>query len=156
MKINKLITGLLLALTPLFAQAEQANDIVGVWLTQDKDGYIEVFEQNSKYFGRAIGNPENEFRNDTENPDDALRGRSLKDAIIMQDLEFDGDDTWKGGTIYDPNTGKTYKCKITLDGPELLKLRGYIGSPILGRTNEWTLLTNDVSKFNARTGEVIP
>ncbi|MFT6809134.1 MAG: hypothetical protein ACJA01_002366 [Saprospiraceae bacterium] len=44
---------------------------------------------------------------------------------------------WSGGKVLDPKNGKTYKCKIELDGNNELKMRGYVGIPALGRTQVW-------------------
>ena len=44
---------------------------------------------------------------------------------------------WSGGKVLDPKNGKSYKCKIELDGNNKLKMRGYIGMPALGRTQIW-------------------
>lgn len=50
-----------------------------------------------------------------------------------------GDDNlWDGGEILDPNDGKTYKVRMKLaDGGKKLDVRGYIGAPMLGRTQTW-------------------
>ena len=46
--------------------------------------------------------------------------------------------TWDGGEILDPNNGKTYKVRLTpVDGGKTLAVRGYIGAPLLGRTQTW-------------------
>lgn len=44
---------------------------------------------------------------------------------------------WVGGEILDPENGKIYRCKMTTDGPDLLDVRGYIGTPLFGRTQTW-------------------
>jgi len=45
---------------------------------------------------------------------------------------------WDGGEILDPNNGKTYKVRLTPgDGGKTLSVRGYIGAPLLGRTQTW-------------------
>ena len=51
----------------------------------------------------------------------------------------DGDKAmWDGGEIMDPNNGKTYKVRLTHgDGGKTLAVRGYIGTPMLGRTQTW-------------------
>ena len=45
---------------------------------------------------------------------------------------------WDGGEILDPNNGKTYKVRLTPgEGGKTLAVRGYIGAPMLGRTQTW-------------------
>ena len=56
---------------------------------------------------------------------------------ILWDLQKDGD-AWSGGTILDPESGKVYKCLLSLeDGGDKLKVRGFIGLSLLGRTQYW-------------------
>lgn len=62
------------------------------------------------------------------------KGRSRKGLVIMWAMEKD-DDHWEGGRIFDPKTGKDYRCKIWLEGHNELKVRGYLG-PIY-RTQTW-------------------
>jgi uncharacterized protein (DUF2147 family) len=54
---------------------------------------------------------------------------------MLWGFEYEGDNTWKKGRIYDPENGKTYKCKMKLEGATL-KVRGSVGP--FGRTTEWT------------------
>ncbi|TAN04250.1 MAG: DUF2147 domain-containing protein [Rhodanobacteraceae bacterium] len=57
--------------------------------------------------------------------------------VVMWGVKQDGD-TWDGGQILDPGNGKIYKVKLTLqDGGQKLDVRGYIGIPMLGRTQTW-------------------
>jgi len=44
---------------------------------------------------------------------------------------------WSGGTIYDPSTGNTYACRLSMDGDHRLQLRGYLGIPLLGESQIW-------------------
>ena len=73
---------------------------------------------------------------DKNNPDDDLKSRPLVGMELLSDFEFD-DDEWEDGEIYDPESGKTYSCEMTLDG-NTLNVRGYIGVSWVGRTTEWT------------------
>jgi uncharacterized protein (DUF2147 family) len=74
---------------------------------------------------------------DVKNPDPALRDRLLTGLELFRGFSYDGDGRWTGGTIYDPNSGKTYRCIITWVDKNTLKVRGYIGVPMLGRTETW-------------------
>ena len=75
---------------------------------------------------------------DRNNPDPALRRRKVTGLEILQGLKPQDDGTWVGGSIYDPGSGSSYTCRLTLDGDDRLWLRGYLGIPLLGRTTTWT------------------
>jgi uncharacterized protein (DUF2147 family) len=48
------------------------------------------------------------------------------------------DSQWSGGQVLDPESGKIYRAFLALeDGGTKLRLRGYIGIPLLGRTEYW-------------------
>jgi len=79
---------------------------------------------------------------DRNNPDVALRSRPLIGLPLVSGFHFAGADEWTGGTIYDPENGKTYSCKITLMSNGSLKVRGYIGISLFGRTTAWTRLVS--------------
>ena len=54
----------------------------------------------------------------------------------MSGFRYD-DGVWRGGRIYDPESGKTYKAIIRLGDDGRLKLRGYIGISLIGRNTVW-------------------
>ena len=74
---------------------------------------------------------------DRYNPNPALRNRAVVGMEIFSGLALAADHAWAGGEIYDPASGKTYDCTLALEGENRLKLRGYIGIPLLGRTTTW-------------------
>ena len=85
--------------------------------------------------------------------DGELEGASLLGLRIVRGLEAKGGDglKWKGGRITDPDNGKTYKSKLTFE-PDFseVKVRGYIGTPALGRSQRWTRATpDDIALINA-------
>jgi uncharacterized protein (DUF2147 family) len=114
--------------------------VEGRWLTQERDGWIRIKVIGDTLEGSIAGSPnddeEREF--DDRNPDAALRNRRLQGLTIMTGFQFDGGGRWTGGRVYDPNTGKTYKCTVTLLDSNTLKIRGYIGVPLFGRSETWT------------------
>jgi len=133
--------------TNVQAQDVKANDIVGVWLTQDKDSHVEIYKDGNKYFGKIIwletpndsitGKP----KLDDKNEDPALQSRPVMGMKLLKNFVFDGEDEWESGTIYDPKKGKTYSCYMKFpdnNNKDLLKIRGYIGFSLLGRTVYWT------------------
>lgn len=136
----KRFTCLLLMLCAAPAWADRSA-IEGRWLSQDKDGWIQVVLVGDSLEGRIAGAPpgspsEREF--DDRNPDPALRTRKLDGLTIMAGFEYGGDGRWKDGEVYDPNTGKTYRCTLTLIDSNTLKIRGFIGVSLFGRSETWT------------------
>ena len=132
----------LLLFLPLVAVAggESSGAITGVWLTGDRDGHVRIEQCGEAFCGKLVWvKPEKdvEVPLDKNNPDPALRSRPLKGLQILADLTPDGSSRWAGGTIYDPKSGKTYHVKVTLVDGDTLKLRGYVGIPLLGRTEVW-------------------
>jgi uncharacterized protein (DUF2147 family) len=129
---------------PLTALADIAPEFVeGVWLSADGSGWIKIELGDKGLIGSIAGSPDetgNRQPSDTDvlNPDPALQDRLLLGLTIMDGFTYAGEGKWKNGRIYDPNSGKTYKCKVTLVNENTLELRGYIGFSLLGRTETWT------------------
>ncbi len=133
--------------TQVAAQEVKADDILGVWLNEDKDAHIQIYKEGDKYFGKIIwlkepidpdtGKPKVDDKND----DPKLQNRPIMGLLLLKDFVFDGDDEWEDGEIYDPKSGNTYSCYMEFeddDNKDLLKIRGYIGFSLLGRTTHWT------------------
>jgi len=57
---------------------------------------------------------------------------------LFEGFKYEGKGRWAGGTIQDPNNGKTYRCIVTYVDENTLKVRGYIGVSLTGRTETWT------------------
>jgi uncharacterized protein (DUF2147 family) len=130
-----LATLLLLSVTALANSG--ADAILGEWLSQEKDGKILIFKQGDQYFGK-ISWGKTPGRKDTNNPDEKLRNRDLLGTVILKNFKFTGS-AWENGTIYDPNSGKTYDCILKVkDGNKTLDIRGFVGSPMFGRTSTWS------------------
>ena len=114
----------------------EVDRLVGVWLTESKD-QVKIYKEAGKYFGKGVETPANKGRLDDKNPDERLRTRRLADVVILKNFEYLGGNRWGKGTIYDPNNGKTYKCTITMKSEDRIKVRGFIGISLLGRTEIW-------------------
>ena len=71
---------------------------------------------------------------------DERKDKPLVGLTILRDVAKDTEDQtlWSGGNILDPNNGKVYKVRLRpIDGGKRLEVRGYVGMPMLGRTQTW-------------------
>jgi uncharacterized protein (DUF2147 family) len=71
---------------------------------------------------------------------DARKGQPIVGMTIIQGVKANAGEAglWDGGEILDPNNGKTYKVRLKpVNGGKTLEVRGYIGMPMLGRTQTW-------------------
>jgi len=137
--------------------AQDGDAILGLWATDPEGGggeaHVEVYKEDGKYFGKIIwlaqpvyppddpkGTP-GEKKTDLNNPDPDLQDKPVIGMLITKDFVYKGKGLWHKGTIYDPDNGKTYKSKIKFgDNEKVLKVRGYIGVSLIGRTTYWTRL----------------
>ncbi|QTD52037.1 DUF2147 domain-containing protein [Sulfidibacter corallicola] len=129
------------------AWAEDGDAIVGVWFTDNDDSKVEIFKCGEQYCGKIIWLKEPIYaaddemagqpKVDRENGKKKLRNRPIVGLEIMTGFTFE-EGEWSGGKIYDPEKGKTYKCRMELSSDGALNVRGYIGIPALGRTTKWT------------------
>ncbi|WP_345267782.1 DUF2147 domain-containing protein [Nibrella viscosa] len=120
-----------------YFETRQSDAILGEWLSPAKDSRILIYRQGNKYYGKITWGTGTSPK-DEKNPNPALRSRDLIGLVILSDFERNGTDTWENGSIYDPREGKTYSCKMTLKDPKSLSIRGYVGIPLLGRSEIWT------------------
>ena len=106
---------------------------------------MELFKCGEKVCGKIIWLKEPKYidskdgpvgmtKVDRKNPKPDLRSRPILGLQVMKGLTPEGENRWGKGTCYDPETGKSYKCKMQLASPNRLKLRGYIGISLIGRT----------------------
>lgn len=123
--------------------AESAATPVGFWKTIDDATHepraiVEIKEVDGKLFGSIIKTfPKEGDKPECTECSGEKKNKPIVGLEIIWDLKKDGDE-YNGGHILDPKNGKTYKAKITvIEAGEKLKVRGYIGFSLLGRTQEW-------------------
>jgi uncharacterized protein (DUF2147 family) len=118
---------------------------VGRWRTVDDvtgkpQSVVSIWEENGKLYGRVqeLVDPDPQDPNPRcEDCTGEQKGKPVIGLRILWDLEKDGD-AWSGGTILDPASGKTYNCLLSVeDGGNTLKVRGFRGFSVLGRTQHW-------------------
>jgi uncharacterized protein (DUF2147 family) len=133
---------LLLMAQPLLAQTN-SEDIVGTWLTQSKEGKVEIYKQGNKYFGKIVwlqkpNEPDGKPKLDKNNPDASKRMQALIGLVNVQNLEWKGEGEWGDGKVYDPKNGKTYSATTKMKDKNTLEFTGYIGFSFIGRSEIWT------------------
>ena len=138
----KIIFGILVSVILLsFPMATVSQSPIGVWETGQS--HVEVYKCKELLCGRIIAlaeplDKDGEEKTDKNNPDSALKSRLLIGMNFMEGFSQKSDKNWEGGTVYDPRNGKTYKCKMTLKNDGTLKVRGYVGISMFGRTVAWS------------------
>lgn len=128
--------------TPAQSAARPTSQpILGRWLTEPRDGIIEITQAaDGSYQGKIIGG-DSPHRTDAKNPDASKRSALLLGQVILQGLTLKSPGHWSGGTIYDPDSGHTYNLNVELLDNAHLKLRGFIGISLFGRTQVWERYT---------------
>jgi len=117
----------------LMVTSAYAQDIFGKWRTIDDEtgkakSIVEIYESNGKVFGKIVDivNParKNAICNKCEGDD---KGKPIVGFVLIRNLKKEGR-YYEGGTIFDPNKGKEYKCRLGLleDNTDVLQVRGYI------------------------------
>ncbi len=114
----------------------------GLWYAEGGAAQVEIASCAAGLCGRVVWlrSPFDEdgcTLRDRRNPEPALRARPVLGLEVLRGLRPAGGDSFSGGTIYDPASGRTYRCEARLDGNDRLLLRGYLGVPWLGRTTRW-------------------
>ncbi|HAS41943.1 MAG TPA: DUF2147 domain-containing protein [Microscillaceae bacterium] len=148
---NNIIRSITFLAAALFLMSTQAfsQDVVGTWKTIDDEtgkarSHVKVWKnKKGVVFGRIVKilDPKKQNAKCDKCPDKregifGQKGEPIMNMVMMSGLTKD-DDQYSGGRIFDPNKGKSYKCYIELKGADKLKVRGYIGSRYLGRTQYW-------------------
>ncbi|WP_345089412.1 DUF2147 domain-containing protein [Flavobacterium chungnamense] len=137
----------LVLLFVLFFQIVQSQSVLGKWKTIDDEtgkekAVVEIYEVDGKIYGRIVEilEVEHRFKKCTlcQGTD---KDKPIMGLIFIKGLTKDVDE-YSGGKILDPKNGKLYKCYITLEGDDKLKVRGYIGISLFGRTQYWKRVKN--------------
>jgi uncharacterized protein (DUF2147 family)/fucose 4-O-acetylase-like acetyltransferase len=116
----------------------------GVWWAEGGAAQVEIKDCGESLCGEIVWlrSPFDEAGcplRDASNPDPTRRNGSILGLQLLEGMKLaqPGGIAWAGGTIYDPTSGRTYRATVTMDGPNRLRLRGYVGVPLLGRTTTW-------------------
>lgn len=146
------------------AKADEAP-LFGYWLTENNRAIVRIepcmTNLDPKACGRIVWLAEpmdtkGRVKTDHMNPDVARRGDHLCSVELIKSFERQPNGAWTGGKIYNPQDGQNYAAEMELDGPDGLRLRGYVLLPLFGRTQRWTRVADDRGGCRATAFDGIP
>ena len=120
----------------------KSQSVVGKWKTIDDatgeaKSIVEVFSKSGKIYAKVVDvlDPEVKYNLCKQCPGDD-KNKPILGLNIIKGLSKDGAE-YNSGEILDPKNGKLYKCALSLESKDKLKVRGYIGFSLIGRTQYW-------------------
>jgi uncharacterized protein (DUF2147 family) len=131
------------------AQSFGKMEVLGRWQTYDEktekpNGIIEFFYSNGQIKAKVIDGPEvynadKSLKKDVKNPDKTKRSRLVKGMVFIYGFTWDAENhKYKKGKIYDSRSGGTYSAQMQLVTKDKLKVTGYLGITLFGKTVYWT------------------
>ena len=120
----------------------QSQSIIGKWKTIDDatgeaKSIVEVFSKSGKIYAKVVDILDPATKNNhCKQCSGEDKNKPILGLTIIKGLSKDGSE-YNSGEILDPKNGKLYKCALSLESKDKLKVRGYIGFSLLGRTQYW-------------------
>ena len=107
--------------------------------TGEKKAIVQLSENSGQVSGKIIKVLDSsKAKANCEKCTGSLKNKPIEGLQILTGLKADGNNQWNNGKLVDPETGKVYSGKINLsDNGQSIKLRGYVGSPVFGRSQTW-------------------
>lgn len=136
--------GLVLAGLTAAGAARAADDpAFGLWLSENGRAIIEIAPCADKACGKIVWmkeplNAEGKPKIDKNNSDSALASRPICGLPLVGDFVKGAPGEWNDGYIYDPESGDTYTAFMIAQPDGTLKVRGYVGISIIGKSQIWT------------------
>jgi uncharacterized protein (DUF2147 family) len=141
--MKKTLSACLLALAAGSALAQGTP--AGLWKTIDDETKVEKSLVRITDSGGVLSGKVEKILSDQADAkctecSDERKDKPVMGMTILRGIKPDANEkgSWVGGDILDPNNGKIYKVLLKLvEGGKKLDVRGYIGMPMLGRTQTW-------------------
>ncbi len=116
---------------------------VGYWVTENRAWTVRIAQCSAGYCGRIVGlgdSPRPDvLRRDSQNPDPAKRSATLCGLPVLGGFVPSREPgAWQDGWVYNPESGETYKSVMEFEGAATLKVRGYVLTPLFGRSETLT------------------
>lgn len=144
-----LFFGFVAGARPASAAVPSASSAVGIWTTPDRKTRIDLRKCGKSLCGKVAWiqhslKKDGTKPRDVKNPDSGLRSRKIVGMKLTGGFTRSKTQKglWEKGWIYDPQSGKTYSCTITMESPGRLELHGYLGLSVFGASQVWTRIGN--------------
>jgi len=131
--------------SPAIAEVKPApgDELIGEWWTENNEGRIRMTRDRDGSFRGSTtccvpAKPsEDHPSQDIHNPNPKYRSRSTVGIVLIWKLKYEGDGEYADGYVYNPRDGKTYRIDMDIIDRNTVKIRGYIGIPLLGQSQIW-------------------
>ena len=107
--------------------SDESEKIVGIWFTENNSSKIQIYKTDNQYFGKIIWLAPKSEKED-------LKAKLSIGYQIFRKFTYESKNLWSGGQVSDPRSGMTVSGKMTLKDDKTLSVRGYLGSPMFGKT----------------------
>jgi uncharacterized protein (DUF2147 family) len=114
----RLAACLLMALA--LSRSAEATPVDGAWRIENLA--LHIFDCQGQVCGRIVW------------INDPARRRSQCGRMIVWGLDAKGNNEWDGGSILDPDDGKTYRLSAVYEPDGTLRARIFKGTPLFGKT----------------------
>ena len=128
-----------LTMTLVIVLKSYGQSIEGIWKNIQNDevqSHIEVFESDGKIHAKVVELFPTSLITLCHKCKGEDKGARLTDVLLVNNMKSN-DHKWTDGKILDPKSGKKYACQIELVDDNTLKIRGYVGNPLFGKTFYW-------------------
>ena len=138
-----------IAFSSLSAQNWKQSDFVGIWRTYDEktgeaNGKVELYLSEGSIVAKVLDGPlvykaDGSKAKDLKNPDEKLRSKTIYHMNFLSGFQWDAENKkWIKGRVYDSRSGNTYSAKLELLDRNKIKLTGYMGITLFGKSVNWT------------------
>lgn len=143
MKYLLLVFTLLVSITLVNAQtASSKNPYLGIWKNlDDEDGqeksHIKVYMDKNELKAQVIKLLPAATLKTCDKCKGVNKGKSIEGMLLLTGMKKQKDGSYSDGEILNPKNGKLYSCTVSMDGNDKMKVRGYLGFSMIGKTQYW-------------------
>lgn len=144
MMLKLVLTSILLQLVIILPSVAQDGDsVLGFWQSEHGSVRVHIYKNGGTYDGKLVwlkeeNNSAGKPKIDLNNPSDQLKSKPIKGLEVLKDFKYSKDGVWEEGTVYDPRSGKTYDCKLSMVSSDKLEVRAFYGISLIGKTQSWS------------------